>query len=624
VGSTGIWYTDDLGDDHPVWQHPVSMSDINNALMPMMDPNLQAHCGVGSVRQIGVDPTRDGNMVVGITAGCDWGYPAPGIVGSSTNGGRSWAWHSVPNCGFNYWGNRDYCDFTTLSIGAGGQIYLAETGELVGHPAMYLSTDNGASWTHTSDAGGNHMIASYTLQMTDSVGLMVNRIWTNEGANRLWQTQDGGNSWHSLDLPPQYDPLPTPQPTATGQPTPDSSPTPTPVPNPSRQDVPGAIGAHSLQGFIDRGGVEHVFVNTLASPQLLYESTDMGNSWQVGGTMPYFGEYSIWPMNSDYRLAAPAGSVGPGPNASVISAFNGTDWVDRTGNWFQIFGAFNGETEGWRGNVFPLAPAFSQVHKPIDPDAVSGDGSSPTDYNTPNSSQGPAAGTINPRTGNFVYSSTDLTVQGPANTLMFHRVYSGQHNAWKDITRLGPGWFDNYNVRLIFADPSRGQDPTYEGKTGYVIFQEENGSRQKFIDHGDGTYDPELGLLATLKQNGTGPNYTYTVALKKQLNYQFDSLGRLTQIDQVSKLGTAWKLITLTYDTSVTNGALLCVIDGSLTGGNVGANQPYIGYLYYTTGTSAGRIKEVFDFRRGNPGYCTDGDATAANPASPSITFNND
>jgi YD repeat-containing protein len=645
----GVWITTDLADDKPVWTQTLNFSQIAADYANVGQAG--GNCFMVGIGRIVASPEVAGSYVLTVTSDDAGNYPraCPQIIYTSSNGGQNWNArfvHPASTACFNY-----DCSFGGeggVGFGAGNQVAVIEAhGAGDGdRPYWDVSSDGGQTWPITFLSPT--LNSNYPFWDKVSQGMYASRQTSGAGV-LLTSTIGGCCDYHQLWTTSS----------AWGQ-------VNTVLLSANNNSYTPIVSLHTLSGFLASDGTDHTYVTATNDTDPygipnLFRSLDMGNTWSLQGALPAAGwtSYAVNPQNEQYRLSATTSGasgtscqVAPPPSATPTLAVtptasapsptpsltatppplacpsivqvttDGQVWADRTGDWLTSaqFG------QGWTGGhmVVVAAPSFVQIHRPIDPDAVAGDGSSPTDYNTPNLSQGPPAGTINPRTGNFVYPNTDLTVQGPANLLAFHRVYSGQHNAWKDNARLGPGWFDNYNVRLIFADPTAANDPNYEGKAGYVIFQEENGSRQKFIDQGNGTYAPELGLLATLQRNGTAPNYTYTVTLKKQINYQFDTLGRLTQIDQVSKLGTVWKPITLTYDTSVAKGALLCVIDGLLTNGAVGQNQPYIGYSYYTSGITAGHIKEVFDFRRGNPAYCTGGTNTPTNPNSSSLTLNYD
>jgi len=200
-------------------------------------------------------------------------------------------------------------------------------------------------------------------------------------------------------------------------------------------------------------------------------------------------------------------------------------------------------------------------------------------------------GPINVRTGNYVYGNTDLTVSGRGQPLSFRRVYSAARINYSD-TILGPGWTHNYNMRLIFPN-----DP--EGEFGTIIFQQGNGSRQRFGDDGNGNYVADRGLLASLSRVGSIGNYTYTLILPDQTRYQFNNAGQLIQIDQSSALSNGWNPLVLTYDA---NNRLARVTDGQ------SPNQRYLEFVY----NASGRITEVHDQRR----------ATDAN--SPDINFTYD
>jgi hypothetical protein len=177
----------------------------------------------------------------------------------------------------------------------------------------------------------------------------------------------------------------------------------------------------------------------------------------------------------------------------------------------------------------------------LSPDGT--EGCNCSDGNTVQTAQNPSVGySVNPRTGNHTYSRMDFVVSGRSEPLALRRIYSAQRSDTSQYqdTVFGPGWTHNYNMRLIFSG-----DP--EGELGTVIFQEANGSRQRFGDDGNGNYVPDQGLLASLIRSGSAGNYFYTLVFADQVIYQFDNDGRLIKIDHTIGSGASWNPTVLSY-----------------------------------------------------------------------------
>jgi RHS repeat-associated protein/CSLREA domain-containing protein len=125
---------------------------------------------------------------------------------------------------------------------------------------------------------------------------------------------------------------------------------------------------------------------------------------------------------------------------------------------------------------------------------------------------------INPQTGSYEYSVTDLSIPTTAGALTFQRNYTSQGGLTN--TLFSPGWTDNQDARLIFpSDPG--------GVAGEVLFKVHTNNLYPFYDMGDGTYKAHPGLVATLVATLSSP-ITYTVTASTQEVYQFDQNGRLT------------------------------------------------------------------------------------------------
>ncbi len=130
-------------------------------------------------------------------------------------------------------------------------------------------------------------------------------------------------------------------------------------------------------------------------------------------------------------------------------------------------------------------------------------------------------GAIDTFNGNHSYRVGDLSIPVLGGTLSFERTYSSQSTSAPTV--LSAGWTHSYDMRLIFAD-----DPT--GETGFVIFKSSDGSRLRYYDYGNGTYQPYPSVQGTLTYQGLPPNDTYTLIDSSQSVYTFNHDGQLTSI----------------------------------------------------------------------------------------------
>ena len=151
-----------------------------------------------------------------------------------------------------------------------------------------------------------------------------------------------------------------------------------------------------------------------------------------------------------------------------------------------------------------------------------------------NQTQNWVGGPINTHSGNYHYSQEDISIQALGGPLHLERSYNaGATGLYTDS--LSPGWSHNYNMQLTIAD-----DPGGEPNT--VIVQGCRGSRFRFEDNRDGTFDPLPGVWATLTRTLSAP-YTYTLTGVDQSLYLFDDDGRLVEIRDPQN-----QAISLEYD----------------------------------------------------------------------------
>lgn len=161
---------------------------------------------------------------------------------------------------------------------------------------------------------------------------------------------------------------------------------------------------------------------------------------------------------------------------------------------------------------------------PIDPDNIAGAGdcSSCVDSLAAQQAHVMVAGPINPQTGNYTYSQTDLSVRGRRLPLTFRRDYSQYRTRWAD-EMLGRGWTHNYNAYLIPDAPNQ-----------KVVVQMVNGSRYTFHQKTDGTFITPVGFLGRLAMVDhdsdplTAPIYQLT--FRDQTRHLYNLSGQLIRI----------------------------------------------------------------------------------------------
>jgi len=195
------------------------------------------------------------------------------------------------------------------------------------------------------------------------------------------------------------------------------------------------------------------------------------------------------------------------------------------------------------------------------------------------------AGPINTRTGGLSYEAEDITIPTDAGQLGFQRTYSSlSTDIYSD--KLGYGWTDSLDTRLILPD-----DP--EGEEGFVLFKLHSANRYEFIDNGNDTYTPGPGVTGSL----TYADEVYTLTLPDQSVYTFDNDGFVqTRADSE---GRTWEYV---YD----NGHLVQV--------NADGGDRYLALTY----DGQGRIETVSDHteRSVTFGYDEAGDLVSATDVS--------
>ncbi|MEM7032745.1 MAG: DUF6531 domain-containing protein, partial [Chloroflexota bacterium] len=114
---------------------------------------------------------------------------------------------------------------------------------------------------------------------------------------------------------------------------------------------------------------------------------------------------------------------------------------------------------------------------------------------------------INTKSGNFNHLTTDISIPTLGQPLKFERTYNSLATDPNTVIYdkpLGHGWTHNYDVSLTFPDDPYGEDST-------VILKAHHGSRLRFTDNGDGTYEAYPGIWAEMTQP-TPEEYVITTA----------------------------------------------------------------------------------------------------------------
>ncbi|MCP4367830.1 MAG: hypothetical protein GY797_06925, partial [Deltaproteobacteria bacterium] len=125
-------------------------------------------------------------------------------------------------------------------------------------------------------------------------------------------------------------------------------------------------------------------------------------------------------------------------------------------------------------------------------------------------------GPINTRSGNYGYETTDMSIPTLGQPLSFERSYNSLTTLTDTVVYsrpMGYGWTHNYDINL-----------TFEGNT--PILKAPHGSRMRFTDNGDGTYNPYPGVWANMTRTLSLP-YVYTVTAANQESFVFTQTGKL-------------------------------------------------------------------------------------------------
>jgi RHS repeat-associated protein len=466
---------------------------------------------------------------------------------------------------------------------------------------------------YRSDDGGNNWIEQTAV--TGDMGAIAKALSGYIDRDGNEQVFLGvGNGMYQLNVPHKKRQPPTTPPNTTA--------TPSPTPIPTTTPPPSAATWTSIPCGAPNYGEQVAIADPADSTYRI--SLRAG---QVTGSTAYSHDGTSGPSIISLSTGAPCyqDKIGINLTETYTASSNGNyfpsqyEWLDRTGDWFTAGQFTNSPTDSiWTGgdltnwgNVTVTSPRF--IPPKDSSDATAGDDH--CHHNTPcgnanvtqktQAKASPKGGwtdpnnghygytsdesvgnqpdpvglpVVNLNSGNLVYSVTDLSVKGVSQTMEFHRVYSVKRVDWEDDV-LGPGWTHNFNVRLILPSDQ------IDGEYGMLIFQEPDGSRQRFRINGDGTYSPETGLQATLATDTASGDYV--LILPSQLVYRFDSQKGLLRVIYHISGNTLWNPLSLQYDG---NNRLTRVIDGQPNA----TGTRYLGFNY----DGSGHISEVFDNRR--------------------------
>jgi RHS repeat-associated protein len=157
---------------------------------------------------------------------------------------------------------------------------------------------------------------------------------------------------------------------------------------------------------------------------------------------------------------------------------------------------------------------------PGNPSGGSGTGDSPPDKAKTESDP------VNTANGNYIYDREDLRVPGRGVDFVFSRAYNSADNT---PSPLGNGWSHSFNIYLLDTGTS---NPVVHYSDGKVL-EYETGSSGNYVPRIPGFYD-------TLVKN---PDGSWTLLKPDQRNYNFDSGGRLTSVQDRNS-----NLLSLRYD----------------------------------------------------------------------------
>lgn len=261
----------------------------------------------------------------------------------------------------------------------------------------------------------------------------------------------------------------------------------------------------------------HYYV-TLSAPPNQYIQFKRGVVLFESGSGSYAGSF-LYPNGFPQDWIVRTGAVG-----SYTGPITGSYTIILSTSPISPPPGFDPETDLYPGSVL-----YSGGNKSPNGGIIEADGNVSTTACNVNPTCGDP---VNPRTGAFSFTQSDLSFDTSAGDLIFQRSYSS--GAAESIDGLGYGWTQNHGAKLIFpADP--------DGLDDYVLFESVLGNHYLFeIQPGD-IYEPGPGVLAELTKSGS----EYTLTTTDQEIFTFDLDGLLT-----SREDAQGNEFSYTYDVS--------------------------------------------------------------------------
>ncbi len=258
---------------------------------------------------------------------------------------------------------------------------------------------------------------------------------------------------------------------------------------------------HSTIEYIYDGGI-YIYHGSQTSPAVSIQGSTIRNT----GSCPYFWCTS----KAGIRINGSSPTIsGNSIYSNTYGLYNsGSNTVDATNNW-------------WGHDSGPYHPTLNPyglgnaVSDRVNFDPWIGKTSwlaFLSSLSNPNTAF--VAEPVNVIMGNYVYEHADLSFPSRGLPFSFRRTYNSTANGTDGP--LGYGWTHSYNMAAITE--------TY-GSTNAVVIRRADGRRDKYIQQSDGSYAPPAGIYDTLTRTVTG---TYSLMLKDQTAYSFDSAGKLT------------------------------------------------------------------------------------------------
>jgi RHS repeat-associated protein len=187
-------------------------------------------------------------------------------------------------------------------------------------------------------------------------------------------------------------------------------------------------------------------------------------------------------------------------------------------------------------------------------------------------------------TGSYAYQHVDIAIPGLGPSPSYARAYN---SADTRVTRLGPGWTDNYSVRvndpgdgscnIILVGP-QGRSDTYTSSASYPCT-------------GPLTYAPPPAVYTQLVKNADD---SYTATLPDQTVWSFNTAGQLAAI--TDRYGNT---SVLSYNA---NSQLIAVSDPAGRGGTTTINSTVVNVgLTFGYTSTVGLLTSITDWQSGTP-----------------------